>query len=100
MVKTLEEVVRNFEEGVRGAGPKWERKTLLGIANFRRWMSIFLPAHAAAPYVPSPETESDKIRNVQLAWRTTKSVRAQYHGRGVAGVAGALPPVPVAPVIP
>jgi len=98
MVKSVEEVVRNFIEGVRGAGPKWERKTLLGEAAFRRWMSIFLPAHAAAAYIPSPETESDKLRNVQLAWRTTKSVRAQYRGRGVAGIAGALP-VPVAPPV-
>jgi hypothetical protein len=97
MVKSVEEVVRNFVEGVRGAGPKWERKTLLGEANFRRWMSVFLPAHAGAAYIPSPETESDKIRNVQLAWRTTKSVKAQYHGRGVAGVAGAIPLAPLPP---
>jgi len=97
MVKSVEEVVRNFVEGVRGAGSKWERKTLLGEAKFRRWCSIFLPAHTAAPYVPSPETKAEKLRNVELAWDVTKSASRQYHGRGVAGVAGAIPLAPLPP---
>ena len=90
---TLEEWIGKYERGVREGSTKYvENAIRFGVPKLRRWAGLFIQAHNAAAYVPLPMTDAERLRNVQLSWNTTRGVRAQYHGRGVAGIAGAIAP--------
>jgi hypothetical protein len=98
MVKvTIEEWVGKYERGVREAATKYvDNAVRFGVPKLRRWAGLFIQAHQAAPYLPVVTTDAERLRNVQTSWNTTRGVRAQYRGRGVAGIAGALAPITVA----
>lgn len=89
---TLEEWLGKYEAGVRAAADKYvEHAIRYGIPKLRRYAGMFLAAHNAAPYIPVLRTDTERHRNVQLSWDTTRAVSAQYHGRGVTGIAAAIP---------
>jgi hypothetical protein len=83
--------VRKYVEGVRANAQRYvENATTQGAQRLGRWFGIFFTAHQGAPYLPSPETDPERIRNVQTSWNTTRAVKAQYRGR-VGAIAAALP---------
>jgi hypothetical protein len=83
--------LRKYVEGVRANAQRYvENATSTGAQKLGRWFGVFFAAHQGAPYLASPETDAERIRNVQTSWNTTRAVKAQYRGR-VGALAAAVP---------
>lgn len=92
MVKSSpQEALAKYQEGVRANANRYvENAIRLGVPKLQRWFAAYFAAHAAAPYLAAPATDSDRHRNVQTSWDVTRAVVAQYRGRA-GGVAPAVP---------
>ena len=103
MVVSAQEWVEKYREGVQGAADRYVRGALTrgsflapvpdAAQKLLQYAQIFSNAHAAAAYIPNPQTDADRHRNVQLSWDTTRAVVAQYRGR--AGTVAAAVPITV-----
>ncbi|MEM1801125.1 MAG: hypothetical protein QXF58_05235 [Desulfurococcaceae archaeon] len=95
-VKTPDEAIAAYVEGVRGAVQKYVTNAeRVGAPKLRRFFDIALPAHAnawrAGQYRAVLVTDADRLGNVQQSWAVSRSAAAQYRQTLLARVAAAVP---------
>jgi len=103
---TAEEIVGRFTEGVTGAGPKWESRTLAGATAYGDWIAYWLPGlYRMLPGVLRMPDVYERVRRVGTytsgtaeRYRAVKIRRLAELARAVAAPArGAPPATPATP---
>lgn len=96
VIKTPEEAIAAYVEGVRAAAQKYVTNAeRIGAPRLRMFYEVALPAHANArrtgQYRAVLATDTDRLGNVQQSWVISRSASAQYRQALLARVAAAVP---------